>query len=102
MELISDKQSSVKTFEFNEKDFVHNFETNIDSDFDRLLRHKWTEALDKNVFKYKVTQNSLLSKVLDGKYGMIAQLNEGRASLRRKPDNMSSIQMPFDNQKFNF
>ena len=102
MELISDNQNSVDTLVFNEKDFIPNSDTNIDSNFDRLLRNKWTEALDKNVFKYKVTPNSLLSKVLDGKYQMIAQLNEGRANLRRKPEDMSSIKMPFDDQKFNF
>ena len=102
MESFSDNQSSVETIVFDEKDFIRNFVTNSDSDFDRLLVQKWTEALNKNVFKYEVTQNSLPSKVLNGKYRMIAQLNEGRATLRRKPDDMSSIRMPFNDQKFNY
>ena len=98
---ISSENLSLETIIFDEKDFNTN-ETNIDTSFDRLLRYKWTEALDKNVFRYKVTENSLLSKVLEGKYKMLAQLNEERAVMRRKPQDMTAIQMPFDGQKFNF
>ena len=92
MEPISDIQSSVETLVFEETDFVLNFETKNESDFDQILCRKWMEALDKNVFKYKVTQNYLKSKVIPGLYRMIAQLNEGRATMRRKPEDISSIQ----------
>jgi GDP-D-glucose phosphorylase len=94
--------NSVMTLIFSENDFIQN-QTNIDSNFDQLLKSKWTQALDKGVFRYKVTQNSLLSKVITpGKYNFIAQLNEGRGALRRKPDDMTSLQMPFNTNKFNF
>jgi len=94
--------NNVTTLIFSQNDFIQN-QTNVDSNFDQLLKFKWTEALDKDVFRYKVTQNSLLSKVIaPGNYNLIAQLNVGRGSLRRKPDDMSSLKMPFNPNKFNF
>ena len=89
-------------FVFSDNHFISNNDKPVDTDFDRLLRRKWTEAQDKDVFRYKLTENGLPSKVLSGEYQMVAQLNPNRATLRRKPEDMHSIRMPFDDQKFNF
>ena len=41
-------------------------------------------------------------KILPGKYHFVAHFNEKRGLLRRKPQNMTSLKMPFDGNLFNF
>ncbi|CAG2179687.1 unnamed protein product, partial [Oppiella nova] len=102
MEPIDSDNQSVETLVFSENDYNTSAD-GTDSPFDVLLRRKWTEASAKdNVFRYKVTENSLPAKQLSGRYGMIAQLNEGRAVNRRPPQTMRAIRQPFNGQAFNF
>uniref|UniRef100_A0A2A4K8G0 GDP-D-glucose phosphorylase 1 n=1 Tax=Heliothis virescens TaxID=7102 RepID=A0A2A4K8G0_HELVI len=56
--------------------------------------------LHKNtdIFRYKI--DNLEERIVDGKY--LLQLNPDRQSKRRTPEEMNSIQQPFDEKKFHF
>ncbi|XP_067140606.1 GDP-D-glucose phosphorylase 1 [Centruroides vittatus] len=89
-------------FRYSDDDFYFEVDSSrkIDSKFDKMLKQKWEDAMDKGYFRYKL--NFLESKILEGKYGFVAQLNVKRAVERRKPQMVSSIDMPFDPKLFNF
>lgn len=80
--------------------FEANSSNITNSQFDVLLKHKWEDAMTKGYFRYKL--DSLEKRILEGKYGFVAQLNIKRALERRKPQMVSSINMPFDPNLFNF
>ncbi|RWS16854.1 GDP-D-glucose phosphorylase 1-like protein [Dinothrombium tinctorium] len=55
-----------------------------------------------HAFRYIVSKGSIESRVIPGKLKFIAQFNEKRGKMRRKPYLMNSLQMPFDENTFNF
>lgn len=69
---------------------------------DDLLEQTWTAAQGKRVFRYNVTNKGLQYKRLTGPFKFVAQFNENRGILRRKPQASSFLKMPFDDSLFNF
>lgn len=68
---------------------------------DSLLLGEWEDRAQRGLFRYDVT--SCETKVIPGKSGFIAQLNEGR-HLKKRPTEfrVDQVLQPFDNSKFNF
>ncbi|GFQ08831.1 gdp-l-galactose phosphorylase 2 [Phtheirospermum japonicum] len=66
-----------------------------------LLLEQWEDRMSRGLFRYGVT--SCETKVIPGKYGFIAQLNEGR-HLKKRPTEfrVDKVLQPFDQNKFNF
>lgn len=89
-------------FSFTENDFIKDISTGQQSKLDILLKSKWNQAKNKGVFNYKISEDSEPVKRLEGEHEFVAQLNEARGSLRRKPHEMTSLNMPFEKDKFNF
>mmetsp|Transcript_7457 Transcript_7457/g.45832 ORF Transcript_7457/g.45832 Transcript_7457/m.45832 type:complete len:435 (-) Transcript_7457:1991-3295(-) len=69
--------------------------------FDMTLLAKWEAAAEDELFRYDVT--ACPTKCLQGKYGFIAQLNEGRATKKRATEfRVDKVCQDFDESKFNF
>ncbi|KAI4340037.1 hypothetical protein MLD38_024913 [Melastoma candidum] len=68
---------------------------------DSLLLGEWEDRMQKGLFRYDVT--ACETKVIPGRYGFIAQLNEGR-HLKKRPTEfrVDKVLQPFDGNKFNF
>lgn len=68
---------------------------------DSLLLGEWEDRMQRGLFRYDVT--ACATKVIPGKYGFIAQLNEGR-HLKKRPTEfrVDKVLQPFDGNKFNF
>ncbi|KAI3451834.1 hypothetical protein Pfo_008499 [Paulownia fortunei] len=66
-----------------------------------LLLGHWEDRMSRGLFRYDVT--SCETKVISGKYGFIAQLNEGR-HLKKRPTEfrIDKVLQPFVENKFNF
>ncbi|KAM7277840.1 hypothetical protein ACFE04_004974 [Oxalis oulophora] len=66
-----------------------------------LLLGQWDERMNRGLFRYDVS--TCETKVVPGKYGFIAQLNEGR-HLKKRPTEfrVDRVLQPFDKSKFNF
>ncbi|KAL2896081.1 GDP-L-galactose phosphorylase 1 [Bienertia sinuspersici] len=66
-----------------------------------LLLGQWEDRMRRGLFRYDVTQCE--TKVIPGRYGFIAQLNEGR-HLKKRPTEfrVDQVLQPFDDNKFNF
>ncbi|ODM87911.1 GDP-D-glucose phosphorylase 1, partial [Orchesella cincta] len=69
---------------------------------DFTLRAFWDLAMDSGLFRYKLRENSLPTKVLPGKFNYVAQLNPDRAEKRRKPQEIECVNQPFSPGQFNF
>ncbi|OMO55512.1 GDP-L-galactose phosphorylase 1-like protein [Corchorus capsularis] len=69
--------------------------------FLNLLLGEWEERMRQGLFRYDVT--NCVTKIIPGKYGFIAQLNEGR-HLKKRPTEfrVDQVLQPFDDSKFNF
>jgi GDP-L-galactose phosphorylase len=68
---------------------------------DSLLLAEWEDRAEDGLFRYDVT--ACPTRVLDGAYGFVAQLNEGRASKKRPTEfRVDQVDQPFDDAKFNF
>ena len=68
---------------------------------DSVLLAKWEEASSRGLFRYDVT--ACPTRMLDGVYGFIAQLNEGRATKKRLTEcPADAVVQPWDDSKFNF
>ncbi|XP_034946632.1 GDP-D-glucose phosphorylase 1 [Chelonus insularis] len=91
-------------FQYDSKDFnfivQQNHQDANDSKFDRILKEKYEEGMKNNIFRYKL--NISESKILDGQYRFFAQLNVERGSNRRAPEDIQSMNTPFDPSRFNF
>ena len=68
--------------------------------FDTLLCSQWDRAVADGVFRYSLDE--VVTRLLPGRYGFIAQRNPKRFSHRRKPDEVKSICQPFNRELFNF
>ncbi|KAI4299582.1 hypothetical protein L6164_033027 [Bauhinia variegata] len=66
-----------------------------------LLLGQWEDRMSRGLFRYDVT--SCETKIIPGKHGFIAQLNEGR-HLKKRPTEfrVDQVLQPFDENKFNF
>ena len=67
-----------------------------------ILKSTWIEAQTKDAFKYIISEDSIESRLIPGKYNFIAQFNEKRGSLRRKPQQVVDLKMEFNPNIFNF
>lgn len=68
-----------------------------------MLRTKWLDADDKNVFLHRFDNKTILKRKINGKlYSFVVHLNVGRGTMKRKPDHLSCLKPPFDHNKFNF
>ena len=68
---------------------------------DSLLLAEWEDRAEAGLFRYDVT--ACETCVLQGAYGFVAQLNEGRASKKRPTEfRVDKVDQPFDGSKFNF
>ncbi|KAK4490534.1 hypothetical protein RD792_001214 [Penstemon davidsonii] len=66
-----------------------------------LLLGQWEDCMNRGLFRYDVT--SCETKIISGKYGFIAQLNEGRHLKKRLTEfRIDKVLQPFDKNKFNF
>ncbi|KAL9383587.1 hypothetical protein Peur_023910 [Populus x canadensis] len=66
-----------------------------------LLLGEWEDRMQRGLFRYDVT--TCETKVIPGRNGFIAQLNEGR-HLKKRPTEfrVDKVLQPFDGNKFNF
>ncbi|CAN8326060.1 unnamed protein product [Cochlearia groenlandica] len=66
-----------------------------------LVLGEWEDRFQRGLFRYDVT--ACETKVIPGKYGFVAQLNEGR-HLKKRPTEfrVDKVLQPFDGTKFNF
>lgn len=78
---------------------VGNSEANC-TEFDRLLRAKWDEAMAKGVFRYGL--EDMTTRAIPGKFGFVAQRNPKRFTHRRRPMDIQKLQQPFNPSLFNF
>ena len=68
---------------------------------DSLLLAEWEDRAEAGLFRYDVT--TCATRVMQGAYGFVAQLNEGRASKKRPTEfRVDQVDQPFDDDKFNF
>ena len=56
--------------------------------------------MEKGHFRYNFRSPKF--RPIPGKFGFVAQMNENRLTNRRQPQEMSHLEQPFDNAKFNF
>ncbi|OXU23353.1 hypothetical protein TSAR_014984 [Trichomalopsis sarcophagae] len=95
------EKNNIQIFSYNEEDFHYKVkDENVDSKFDIALKEKWKRAEEDDILRYSVKAQQF--KILEGKYGFYAQLNTERATMRRKPEEIQSMQQPFDPNRFNF
>ncbi|KYQ47165.1 UPF0580 protein C15orf58 like protein [Trachymyrmex zeteki] len=98
--MFSNKQ--ITTFVYDTKDFnfiVKSYEEN-ESSFDSILQQTWKQAEEIKTFRYIL--NIKDSKILKGKYKVLAQLNPDRAQYRRAPESITSTAQSFSSTRFNF
>ncbi|XP_069118009.1 GDP-D-glucose phosphorylase 1-like [Argopecten irradians] len=70
------------------------------SEFDKLLRGKWDQCMKDGHFRYHL--DKVETKIIPGEKGYVAQLNIKRATERRKPQEIMTVNQPFDKNIFNF
>ncbi|KAI4482587.1 hypothetical protein M0804_008440 [Polistes exclamans] len=75
-------------------------ENENESEFDMQLKRAWEKAQKDGVFRYKLNIGNW--RIIEGSYKFLAQFNPDRACKRRKPENITTMLMPFDSTKFNF
>ncbi|GLU10680.1 hypothetical protein SLE2022_274660 [Rubroshorea leprosula] len=97
---------SLYTFKKNqegscEDGVVNAFKEQSQPSFLKLLLEQWEDRMSRGLFRYDVT--SCETKIIEGKYEFIAQLNEGR-HLKKRPTEfrVDQVLQPFDDTKFNF
>lgn len=66
-----------------------------------LLLGQWEDRMSRGLFRYDVT--SCATRIIPGRWGFIAQLNEGR-HLKKRPTEfrVDKVLQAFDETKFNF
>ncbi|XP_060079584.1 GDP-D-glucose phosphorylase 1-like [Ylistrum balloti] len=70
------------------------------SEFDKLLRGKWDECMKNGHFRYHL--DKVETKIIPGEKRYVAQLNVKRATERRKPQEITIVNQPFNLNLFNF
>ncbi|XP_046383657.1 GDP-D-glucose phosphorylase 1 [Ischnura elegans] len=94
------KWSNIPQITYSSSDIKLRLLNSSETKLDALLRKRWERAKSLKIFRYAL--NIQATKVLPGKYGFFAQLNEERGSLRRKPQEIRDINAPFNPMLFNF
>ncbi|XP_063959033.1 GDP-D-glucose phosphorylase 1-like [Lytechinus pictus] len=88
-------------FRYSSQDFVSEIPKDAKfSRFDQELRGRWDEAVEKGFFRYEL--GTLTTRVIEGPHRFVAQLNEKRATDRRKPQEITSTKQPYKPEEFNF
>eukprot|EP00270_Netrium_digitus_P021639 TRINITY_DN9371_c0_g1_i1.p1 TRINITY_DN9371_c0_g1~~TRINITY_DN9371_c0_g1_i1.p1 ORF type:complete len:483 (+),score=143.75 TRINITY_DN9371_c0_g1_i1:521-1969(+) len=94
-----------------DSDYSDSFSTGSDSSsdesesgrslFDTVLLAAWDDRFERGLFRYDVT--ACPTKVLEGSFGFVAQLNVGRHSKKRPTEfRVDKVLQEFDSCKFNF
>ncbi|XP_072838018.2 GDP-D-glucose phosphorylase 1 [Pogona vitticeps] len=103
-DLLSPAPQPPEVFAYEEEDFAlqgvewpagHHL-----SPFDRVLQSGWEDRMKRGLFRYPL--GDLQTRILPGTVGFVAQLNIQRGVERRRPQEIRSLQQPFDPQQFNF
>ncbi|XP_029991436.1 GDP-D-glucose phosphorylase 1 [Sphaeramia orbicularis] len=68
--------------------------------FDTTIQASWMDRMDRGLLRYHL--GDLQTRILPGPHGYVAQLNIQRGTERRKPQEILSIQQPFNAKQFNF
>ena len=69
--------------------------------FEEFLLLGWEEKVREGLFNYSLS--TCLTKLIPGKIGFIAQLNEGRATKKRRTEfQIDRVLQDFEHSKFNF
>ncbi|CAK9832969.1 GDP-D-glucose phosphorylase 1 [Anthophora retusa] len=89
-----------KSFNKANDDCIQNDKEDKKSSFDSTLTKAWEEAQKNGLFRYVL--NIQDTKILDGKYKFLVQLNIDRGYNRRCPENITSMKQPFNENQFNF
>ncbi|KAK9304808.1 hypothetical protein QLX08_004005 [Tetragonisca angustula] len=71
-----------------------------ESTFDSVLEEKWVKAQQNGIFRYVLKIPD--SKILEGKYQFLIQLNIDRGCKKRSPENITSMNQLFNEKQFNF
>jgi len=71
-----------------------------ESQFDKRLVDRWNYLMEQGYFRYEV--KNLQTRIIEGKYGYVAELQTNRATNRRAPQSMLGLTQAFDASKFNF
>ncbi|CAM1309921.1 GDPGP1 (predicted) [Pycnogonum litorale] len=92
------------SFLYTPSDFIYSVKSEASltnsSKFDEELQRSWSQAREDGYFRYHL--DKLQTKVIPGRFRFIEQLNLKRAVERRKPENITSVNEPFNPDKFNF
>ncbi|PKA54539.1 GDP-L-galactose phosphorylase 1 [Apostasia shenzhenica] len=85
----------------SDKTSFHHGDLPDDFFLNTLLFGQWEDRMSRGLFRYDVT--ACETKVIPGKHGFVAQLNEGR-HLKKRPTEfrVDRVLQPFDPSKFNF
>lgn len=89
-------------FVFSEEDFIFNVDWNCKekSEFSLKLENAWLLKKKHNYFRYDL--KIINSRMLEGEYGFLLQLNTDRAVNRRTPEVITNVNQPFSIDAFNF
>lgn len=92
-------------FVYSSQDFVPDVRRSVEktstlSKFDTVLQAGWQERMERGLFRY--TLGDLQTRILPGPLGYVSQLNIQRATEKRKPQEILSIQQEFNAKQFNF
>ncbi|CAG5132833.1 unnamed protein product, partial [Candidula unifasciata] len=68
--------------------------------FDIELQRRWNKAMESGVFRYGI--DHIVTKIIPGSKQYVGQLNTLRATERRVPQEISSVNQPFNKQAFCF
>lgn len=96
----SNKQTTTFVYDTKDFNFVVDSREENESSFDKILRQTWKQAEEIKAFRYIL--NIRDSKILNGNYKLLAQLNPDRAERRRVPASVTSMSQSFSSTGFNF
>ncbi|XP_046858004.1 GDP-D-glucose phosphorylase 1-like isoform X2 [Xenia sp. Carnegie-2017] len=83
-----------------EENDYHFQSLNAFTKFDNELLSRWDHAMLLGCFKYNL--ESVERRIISGKYNFVAQFNKKRFTQRRPPQNISSLNQPYNADQFNF
>ena len=83
---MANETAQVESFVFSEQDFRYELSPGVtenSSRFDQALQASWRQHMDAGHFTYKLEK--VVSRVMAGKYGYVAQYTPERGNQRRMP-----------------
>ncbi|BFZ12234.1 hypothetical protein BsWGS_15273 [Bradybaena similaris] len=99
-------KDNIDTFTYTESDFIHQTPPWIDREaskltkFDKELQTRWNKAMAAGVFRYGI--DHIVTRIIPGSKQYVGQLNTLRATERRIPQDISSVNQPFNEHAFCF